>query len=845
MFKHKIKMGTLYFSISSLLKRRQSHILAFLISTLLSLPLLAQVSEHGAIKGKIITSDSLDAELVTVGLKGTNKGATTNTAGEFTIEKVPAGSYTLVVQIVGYETIETPVQVEAGETATVPNIQLKEDSKTLHEVVVEGNRNKFARRESDYVARLPITNLENPQVYNTVTKELMQEQVIVNFDDAIKNTPGVTKLWTSTGRGSDGAGYFSMRGFSVQPSLVNGIAGQTNGGIDPANIEKLESIKGPSGTLFGSSLISFGGLLNIVTKKPYETFGGEISYTAGTFDLNRITLDVNSPINKDKTLLVRLNSAYHYEGSFQDAGFQKKLFVAPSVTYKFNNRLSVNVTTEIMNSEGTNPLSVFLNRERALIRKTIDELDINWNKSFTSNDITIKNQTLNIFGQINYRINDQWTSQTNLSRSIRTSDGYYSYVMFQDKTAGTMVANDDTLNRLISDQTAVGKTTQAQQNFIGDFKIGKMRNRVVAGVDFLSLVLHNNSTPYVLFDRVNARSFTPVSGSPDLSNTQYNKLNEEALAAKIAASTQTNSKTGSETRTYSAYVSNVLNVTPKLLLMASLRFDHFVNMGSYNYANNTTTANTEYSQNALSPKLGVVYQIVKDQLSVFGNYMNGYRNVAPVTPVLPDEFPGTFKPQQANQLEGGVKLDAFKHRLSLTVCYYNLLVTNITRSESVTRNAINYNVTVQNGSQQSEGFEVDLIASPIQGLNLIGGYAFNESKILQSAPATEGRRPTTAGGKHQANAWISYTLTQGKAKGLGAGFGGNYMSENIITNTLVTGEFALPAYIVANASVFYGTTKYRVAIKVDNLTNEAYYAGWSTIERQMPRRLMASFTFKF
>ncbi|MDF2455365.1 MAG: TonB-dependent receptor [Cytophagaceae bacterium] len=843
-------MATLYFSISRILKTRQSHFLALLFSTLLTFPLAAQVSENGTVKGKVITADSLNAELVVVGLKGINKGATTNKEGEFTIDQVPAGSYTLVVQIVGYETIETPVQVQAGETTTVENIQLKEDSKTLHEVVVEGNRNKFAQRESDYVARLPISNLENPQVYNTVTKELMQEQVIVNFDDAIKNTPGVTKLWTSTGRGSDGAGYFSMRGFSVQPSLVNGIAGQTNGGIDPANIEKLESIKGPSGTLFGSSLISFGGLLNIVTKKPYETFGGEISYTAGTFDLNRITLDVNSPINKEKTLLVRLNSAYHYEGSFQDAGFQKKLFVAPSITYKFNNRLSVNVTTEIMNSEGTNPLSVFLNRERALIRKTIDELDIDWKKSFTSNDITIKNQTINIFGQINYRINDQWTSQTNLSRSIRTSDGYYSYVMFQDRVGLTFngvpaVNNDDTLNRLISDQTAVGKTTQAQQNFIGDFKIGKMRNRLVAGVDFLSLVLHNNSTPYILFDRVNARSFTPVTGSSDPNNTQYNKLNEEALAAKIAASTQTNSKTGSETRTYSAYVSNVLNVTPKLLLMASLRFDHFVNMGSYNYANNTTTANTEYSQNALSPKLGVVYQIVKDKVSVFGNYMNGYRNVAPVTSLLPDEFPGTFKPQQANQMEGGVKLEAFNQKLSMTVCYYNLLVTNITRSESVTRNAINYNVTVQNGSQQSEGFEVDLIASPIQGLNLIGGYAFNESKILKSAPSTEGRRPTTAGGKHQANAWISYTLTQGKVKGLGAGLGGNYMSENIITNSLATGEFALPSYVVANATVFYGTPRYRVAIKVDNLTNEAYYAGWSTIERQMPRRFMASFTFKF
>ncbi len=99
----------------------------------------------------------------------------------------------------------------------------------------------------------------------------MKEQVISTFDDAMRNAPGVAKLWTSTGRPGDGAGFFAMRGFAVQPSMINGIAGLTNGSIDPANIEHIETIKGPSGTLFGSSLISFGGLINIVTKNRMST----------------------------------------------------------------------------------------------------------------------------------------------------------------------------------------------------------------------------------------------------------------------------------------------------------------------------------------------------------------------------------------------------------------------------------------------------------------------------------------------------------------------------------------------------------------------------------------------
>ncbi len=821
-------MGTLYFSISSVLKRSQSHFLALLFSTLLTFPLAAQVSESGTVKGKIITSDSLDAELVVVGLKGTNKGATTNTQGEFTIEQVPAGNYTLVVQIVGYETIETPVQVQAGETTKVDNIRLKEDSKTLHEVVVEGNRNKFAKRESDMVARLPLKNIENPQVYNTVSKELMQEQVVVNFDDALKNAPGVNKLWTSTGRASDGAGYFSMRGFSVQPSIINGVAGQTNGGIDPSNIEKIETIKGPSGTLFGSSLISFGGLINIVTKKPYETFGGQINYTAGSYDLNRITLDVNSPLNKEKTLLARVNTAYHYEGSWQDAGFKRSFFVAPSISYKVNNRLSFLVNTEIMNSEGTNPLSVFLNRDRKLIAKNPDELRLNFNRSYTSNDITMKNSTINIFGQINYKLSDTWTSQTNLSRSIRTSDGYYSYIMFRDNTP----ANDTVLTRFIQDQTATGKTTDIQQNFIGDFKIAGMRNRVVIGADLLQLQLHNNSTPYITFDKVS---------SVNELDPNYRQLTKQNLDARFAALPPGSIvKTGSNSYTYSAYVSNVLNVTQKLLVMASLRVDHFDTKGSTNYNTGITTG--KYEQTAFSPKFGAVYQIVQDKVSVFGNYMNGFRNVAQPTQQAVG-YSNTFKPQNANQIEGGVKLDVFSNKLNFTACYYHLTVNNILRTENVGQTVL---ATIQNGAQQSEGIELDLIANPIAGLNIIAGYSYNESTELQSSPtATEGRRPASAGPQQLLNAWISYSLTRGAAKGLGAGIGGNYASENKITNSNLLGEFTLPSYFVFNASVFYNAERYRIGLKLDNLTNQAYYTGWSTVERQMPRRFMASFTFKF
>ena len=48
--------------------------------------------------------------------------------------------------------------------------------------------------------------------------------------------------------------------------MVDGVPANTNGEIDPSDIERLEVIKGPSGTLYGGSVTSFGGLINAVTK---------------------------------------------------------------------------------------------------------------------------------------------------------------------------------------------------------------------------------------------------------------------------------------------------------------------------------------------------------------------------------------------------------------------------------------------------------------------------------------------------------------------------------------------------------------------------------------------------
>ncbi len=773
---------------------------------------------NGVIRGEVTTSDGKPGAYVSIKIKGSNKSTVADEDGHFILRGFTAGSYELEISLTGYETLVEKVTLIENETKVI-QFQLQITEKQLEEVIVRSGLNKFAIKESAYVARMPLNNLENPQTYSVIGKKLIEEQVITNFNDVLKNAPGIDKLWTATGRGGDGAAYFSLRGFAVQPSMINGIAGQTNGGLDPANIESVEVIKGPSGTLFGSSLISFGGLVNIVTKKPMETTRGEISYTNGTYGLNRLTLDYNTALNKEKSVLFRVNGAYHYENSFQDAGFRKSFFVAPSLVYKASDKLDFHLNAEFFNSEATNPVMVFLNRSRQLIYRTPDELGIDYKKSFTSNDITVKNPTLNVFGQMNYKLSSAWTSQTNFSQSVRKSDGLYSYIMFLQPD------NDTLLSRLISSLNSVSTTTNFQQNFIGDFSIGKVRNRTVIGLDATSQKTMNNNTAYILFDYVNS-----VEADP-----RYAQLTRPAVEARLGANNAP-TKNNSEVRTYSAYISNVTNITKQLLLMTSLRVDRFDNRGTRSSISGGKSG--DFKQTALSPKLGLVYAVVPDRISVFANYMNGFRNVAPVS--QPDGSISVFDPQQANQWEAGVKLDAFDGRVSGSLSYYDIAVTNV-----VIPDPNRTGFSIQEGDVVSRGFEADIKANPVRGLNVVAGYSYNFSENTNAAPATDGLRPTNAGPKHLANAWISYQLPIEKLKGLGVGFGGNYASENLITNSAPTGKFVVPAYTILNATVFYNSKGYRLALKVDNLSNERYWKGWTTLEPQMPRRVSASIAVRF
>ncbi|MGI4759234.1 MAG: TonB-dependent receptor domain-containing protein [Janthinobacterium lividum] len=805
-------------------------LLFFLLGCLTS----AWAQATGSVAGRVTTTDGDPAEAVSVGLQGQALGSNTNDQGNYLIKNVPAGTYTLRVSSVGLKPEQQQVTVAPGQRVTI-DFRLAESTAELQEVLVRGARaNKFNRPSSVDVAKMPLKNLENPQVYATVGKELLTEQLVFSVDDATRNVPGLQKMWEATGRSGDGGAYYASRGFTTASQLRNGVAGNVTSDIDAVNLEKLEVIKGPSGTLYGGALTSYGGLLNRVTKKPLDAFGGELAVAAGSYGFHRVSADVNIvdskvPADQPKQLAFRLNTAYQYEDSWQNrgsTGFTKSLAVAPSLQYRPSDRLTINLDAEIY--QGTNvgkQLIFFYSPSSALGYDRADQLPLDYRQSYQGPGLTQDSRSINLFGQVQYRISPSFTSTTYLTSSHSYSDGFGSY--FYLTPAAASPYNALSISRADqSTQNSRRGLYEVQQLFNGDFQLGSLRNRVVLGLDFL----RQDNNQNFLGGNIDIAPLN-VPGAP----YDYSLFNADLVNARYAQSPPAHYLVTTKSNTYSAFASDVLNLTEQLSILAALRVDHYDNRGGIYYS-----PVNSYTQTLVSPKFGVVFQPVKDRVAVFANYQNSFNNLGYYLDAT--EQSQLARPERANQLEAGVKLDAAGGRLSATFSYYDIRVKD--RLRTLGYNTLFQTLSSQDGTQWSRGAEVNLVANPVRGLNIVGGFAYNYSVWVNSGDDVNGLRPNTASSPYLANAWISYRQPEGALQGLGLGLGGNYASDNKIQNT-TTNVFTLPNYTVLNASIFYDQPKYRISAKVDNLTDQHYWIGFTTMNAQKLRSIIGSVAYKF
>ncbi|MGI9555679.1 MAG: TonB-dependent receptor, partial [Cyanophyceae cyanobacterium] len=163
-----------------------------------------------------------------------------------------------------------------GLFASSAAAQTEAASTSLEEVVVT------ARKREESLQETPIS-------VTAISAETMTEANMVDLRDIGKYTPGMT--FTSYGMGSSEAGAMFLRGigqsdhlFTTDPGVglyIDGVyVGRTQGtALDLLDLEQVEVLRGPQGTLFGKNTI--GGAVNVISRKPSGETGGKLGVTVG------------------------------------------------------------------------------------------------------------------------------------------------------------------------------------------------------------------------------------------------------------------------------------------------------------------------------------------------------------------------------------------------------------------------------------------------------------------------------------------------------------------------------------------------------------------------------------
>lgn len=319
------------------------------ILTLVFFSVLMQTYSQIRVTGVVSDQESKAMPGVTVSLTKNSqiKGDVTDAQGRFDISLESTGAYNLEVRFLGYKTHRQTIQIDQNRTYDLGEISLAIDQTQLQSVEVVGRaRTDYNSDYSFSATKIAIPNKELPQAISSVTKEFISDRQAFQLADAVKAVSSVT----STGDYN----HFNIRGITQAEDgqLVNGLRTRQYYFLQPitSHIERVEVIKGPSSVTFSS--VDPGGTVNLVTKKPLAESRNEVSLTTGSFATVRAAADFTGPLNEEKTLLYRLNTAFQEAQSFRDLVQNNAFLITPSISYLPNSTTALNAEIIYSNGEG-------------------------------------------------------------------------------------------------------------------------------------------------------------------------------------------------------------------------------------------------------------------------------------------------------------------------------------------------------------------------------------------------------------------------------------------------------------------------------------------------------------
>lgn len=261
------------------------------IYTLLATFLFANMQAQ-SIKGKIKAPNGNAIEAATIRILNTDKTTIADKQGNFNFANINVGTYLLSISSVGFATQLKEVKIAANQTTEL-NITLKEQSSQLDEVLVTAEKVE--------------TNIQKtPIAITSLNAKQLEEYRVWTITDLTALAPSTFTVEHGNSTASNFLNIRGAMGFSNDQAVATYVDGvyqfeYFSAPLNFNNIERVEILRGPQGTLYGRN--AFGGVLNVITKRPTNKTGGFAGVDVGNYGQQRYSVGFNTALINDKLFL--------------------------------------------------------------------------------------------------------------------------------------------------------------------------------------------------------------------------------------------------------------------------------------------------------------------------------------------------------------------------------------------------------------------------------------------------------------------------------------------------------------------------------------------------------------
>ncbi|KWA46925.1 TonB-dependent receptor [Burkholderia territorii] len=610
---------------------------------------------------------------------------------------------------------------------------------------------------------------EIPQSVAVVSSSVMQDQQARSLDDVLGNISGVTQ--TNTLGGTRDA--FIKRGFGSNNDgsvLVDGVRTPVLHSY-LATIDRVEVLKGPASLLYGMQ--DPGGVINLVTRKPEDTFGGSISASRTSHGGSDAQFDLTGPLGKPGqvaggTLAFRLTGEYDTSRYWRSFGRERNALIAPALSWHDANT-SIDVSYQYV--DYTTPFdrgTVLVNGrpDDALRYRRYEEA---WAQSGGIQE-TLR-------ARIEHRFSDAWRVRATYGWGRDRYDQYITRATaFNSATGALSRTSDANLGRNDSDQIAT---------------LGLLGNLTLAGM---------SHALYIGGEYERQRSFRgdTIRGAATKGFNLYDPVYGLLAPGGIASAKQSDSL--SKVHTYSMIVQDSVKITDRLTAVGGLRWEDWQQESGMGRP--FVFADRSHG-NVWLPQFGLAYALTPS-LTAYANVSRSFK------PNVASNVAAPLAPEFGRVLEAGLKF-SLKPGITGTLAAYQIDKRNVAVTVG--------DITSTIGTARSRGIELDVAGQLTRHLSLIGSYAYTNANDRDS------NTPLVNVARHTGSLFAVYDTAIANLPGRWRFGGGARLVGARPGDT--ANSFTLPGYVTVDAFAAYETTigKFptRIQLNVKNLLDKTYY----------------------